>query len=107
MNAPLLLTLSLLFPQAQAQEASAQAPTPEDPFLWLEDVTAERSLDWVRARNAACTEELVDPEFEALQGRLRTILDSDAKIPYVRQHGAYLYNLWTDGEHPRGLEAKA
>src|SRR5262245_28576822 len=31
------------------------------------------------------------------------ILDTDARIPYVRRRGKYLYNFWRDAENPRGL----
>ena len=42
--------------------AMAQGPTmhtaiTDDPYLWLEDVEADKSLDWVRAREFACTAE--------------------------------------------------
>jgi len=42
-----LLTLVSMLAGAQSNLSSD-----EDPWLWLEDVTAERSLDWARARNA-------------------------------------------------------
>ena len=32
--------------------------TPADPYLWLENVTADKSLDWARAQNALSTKEL-------------------------------------------------
>ena len=31
------------------------------------------------------------------------VLDTDARIPYVRRRGDYLYNFWRDAENPRGL----
>src|SRR4051812_38159069 len=31
---------------------TALAGEPDDPLLWLEDVTGERALSWVRERNA-------------------------------------------------------
>ena len=34
------------------------ADEPDDPFLWLEDVTGDRALAWVRERNAESTAEL-------------------------------------------------
>ena len=75
----------------------------EDPFLWLEDVTAERSLAWAKQHNAKSTGELLGEEFTALQRRILAILDSDEKIPSVSKHGEHYYNLWTDAENPRGL----
>ena len=61
-----------------------------DPHLWLEDVTGERALAWVRERNAATEAELANtPRFQKLEGDIRAILDSDAKIPGVEKIGAY------------------
>ena len=31
------------------------------------------------------------------------VLDTDARIPYVRRRGEYLYNFWRDATNPRGL----
>jgi prolyl oligopeptidase len=35
------------------------------------------------------------------------VLDTDARIPYVRRRGEYLYNFWRDAENPRGLWRRA
>ena len=37
---------------AIAAGASAQAQAVDDPHAWLEDVSGDKSLDWVKARNA-------------------------------------------------------
>ena len=76
----------------------------EDPFLWLEDVTGERALDWVRARNAETQEHFdSDPGFIELRDDLLKILDSDERIPFVAKHGDYYYNFWRDQKNERGL----
>ncbi len=31
------------------------------------------------------------------------VLDTEARIPYVRRRGDYLYNFWRDAANPRGL----
>ncbi|WP_261624840.1 prolyl oligopeptidase family serine peptidase [Nesterenkonia marinintestina] len=77
--------------------------TTDDPHLWLEDVTGEEALEWVRRRNARAEAELVDDEFEALEGQLREILDAADRIPGVVARGDHLYNFWTDADHPQGL----
>ncbi|MEV0947973.1 prolyl oligopeptidase family serine peptidase [Rhodococcus sp. NPDC049939] len=75
-----------------------------DPYLWLEDVSAERSLDWVRERNARTLGEYTEnAEFSALESRIRDILDTDNRIPYVVIRGEYLYNFWRDGRNKRGI----
>jgi prolyl oligopeptidase len=75
-----------------------------DPYLWLEDVTGERALAWVRERNAGTRKVLEgEPGFVATRDRIRAILDSKEKIPAVNRRGDFLYNLWQDENHPRGL----
>ena len=75
-----------------------------DPHLWLEEVTGEEALAWVRERNTRAEGELdADGEVTALATELKQILDSPASIPHVRRRGDHLYNFWTDAEHPRGL----
>jgi prolyl oligopeptidase len=80
------------------------AVSPEDPHQWLEDVEGERALDWVRRQNDAALGELeARPQHAPILDRLRTILDSHERIPFVRQHGEYLYNFWRDAQHVRGI----
>ena len=75
-----------------------------DPWLWLEDVTGDDALEWVRDHNARAEEELdADGGATALAAELKAILDSPASIPNVVRRGDQLYNFWTDAEHPRGL----
>jgi prolyl oligopeptidase len=75
-----------------------------DPYLWLEDVTGDEALGWVRARNAETVAELTGAaRFTELRDQLRQVLDADDRIPYPRRRGEYLYNFWQDAEHPRGL----
>ncbi|MGU3436602.1 prolyl oligopeptidase family serine peptidase [Actinomycetes bacterium M1A6_2h] len=75
-----------------------------DPYLWLEDVTGDDALDWVRTHSDATVADLASgPTFTELENRIRSILDTDARIPYVRARGAHLYNFWKDADHPRGL----
>src|SRR3984957_1282520 len=95
-----LLCLRPLFLFA-ADDVSA---TPDDPNLWLEDVTGEKALAWVRAQNAVSTAKLESaPGFKALQDRLLDILNSRERIPQVAKHGALYYNFWRDDKNPRGV----
>jgi prolyl oligopeptidase len=85
-------------------ERLREEPTnPDDPFLWLEDVTGEGALDWVRQHNDPTLAELCGDRFERMRTEALEVLDTDARIPYVRRRGDYLYNFWRDAEHPRGL----
>jgi len=76
----------------------------DDPYLWLEDVTGERALDWVRARNAESFAELTENErYRALKAEILEALDAEDRIPYVHRRGDHLYNFWQDADHVRGL----
>jgi prolyl oligopeptidase len=75
-----------------------------DPYLWLEDVTGDDAMVWVRARNAETHATLEsDPDFAKLEADILEVLDSKDKIPVVSKRGPYYYNFWKDAEHPRGL----
>ncbi|MDQ2628052.1 MAG: prolyl oligopeptidase family serine peptidase [Actinomycetota bacterium] len=74
-----------------------------DPYLWLEDVTGDDALDWVRAHNAPTVDEFAGDDFEAMRTAALEVLDTDARIPYVRRRGEFLYNFWRDAANPRGL----
>jgi prolyl oligopeptidase len=99
----LLLCLLPALPVAAQAQAQAQAQD-DDPYLWLEDVTGDKPLAWVKARNAESTKALSQsPEFAGLEKRLLAILDSDDRIPNVRKLGSWYYNFWRDAAHPRGV----
>lgn len=83
--------------------ASMAAVELDDPYLWLEDVTGEDALDWVRARNEPTVDEFAGAEFEAMRAAALEVLDTDARIPYVRRRGEFLYNFWRDAANPRGV----
>ncbi|MDT9594348.1 prolyl oligopeptidase family serine peptidase [Nocardioides zeae] len=75
-----------------------------DPYLWLEDVTGERALDWVAARNAEAEERVTtSPSFAATRDAVREVLDADDRIPLVTKAGEHVYNFWRDARHERGL----
>ncbi|WP_226995737.1 prolyl oligopeptidase family serine peptidase [Gordonia phthalatica] len=78
--------------------------TNEDPYLWLEDVTGDDALAWVREHNQPTVDELTTSDrFAELEAAALEILDTDERIPYVRRRGDFLYNFWRDAAHPKGL----
>ena len=84
-------------------EPSSELPAGTDPYLWLEDVSGEAALDWARAQNEPTLAELCGERFEQMRAEALEIMNADTRIPDVKRRGEYLYNLWTDAEHPRGL----
>ena len=100
-----LSSLALLFSTAMATAAFAQTQAPqEDPYLWLEDVTGEKALAWVKQQNADSKKVLeTQPGFADLRDDIRGILDSNVRIPYVNKQGDFYYNFWRDKTNPAGI----
>jgi prolyl oligopeptidase len=97
-------SLAVLLGSILATSAYAQAAGEEDPYLWLEDVAGEKALSWVKAQNADSQKVLeAQPGFAELRGDIRTILDSNARIPYVGKQGDFYYNFWRDKTNPAGI----
>src|SRR5688500_14478556 len=79
-------------PMPESKPAVVEQPKPtkqepvEDPYLWLEEVTAEKSLEWAREQNKKSKAELeASPGFATTRDRIRGILDSKEKTPYVQK----------------------
>jgi prolyl oligopeptidase len=107
-----VLLTALFYPSITPYSSMAQDPsisgknseTTEDPYLWLEDVTGDKSLEWVKARNAISIKRMEsESSFQKLQTDLLDILDSNARIPFVSKRGEYYYNFWRDKNNERGL----
>jgi prolyl oligopeptidase len=103
-----LLALTLCVSTSTAAEdgefSTADLAPAEDPYLWLEEVTGDAALAWVRERNATTEKALaLHPEFAAIEAGLLAIFDSRQRIPGVVQRGRWLYNFWQDADNPRGL----
>jgi len=80
----------------------------DDPYLWLEDVSGARSLDWARARNAETQRALESrPDYPAIYAKLLSIYDARDRIPNVTRRGDWFYNFWQDEQHKRGILRRA
>src|SRR5437867_4995420 len=95
-------------PAPGSATAAASLTTPasssEDRWLWLEDVTGKKSLDWVAQHDARSKKELAESAaFKAMDARFLDILNSNERIPFVDKIGNYYYNFWRDKDHERGL----
>jgi len=93
---------------AQESVAAPKAELPAaDKQQWLEDVTGEKPLEWVKAQNLLTRNKLDgDTGFTQLRENLEKVLNSKDRIPTLQKMGGFYYNLWTDAEHPRGLWRK-
>ncbi len=99
-------TLTLAAMVATAVPAVAQG----DPHLWLEEVTGDKALEWVKARNAKYLPELESaPGFAGWRARAEEILQDPRRIAYpsgANPSGVtrtQVFNFWRDPTNVRGL----
>lgn len=91
--------------------AEANSPVevmPADPFLWLEDVTGEKALNWVKQQNKVSETQLkTSPIYHQVKSDALTIMNSEDKIRYATIRGDKVYNFWRDAKNPRGVYREA
>ena len=83
----------------------AQTPSePADKYQWLEDVSGERSMAWVKAENQRSAKVLEsDPHYAALEATALKVLESPDRLPIPSINGDDVYNTWQDTDHVRGI----
>jgi prolyl oligopeptidase len=75
-----------------------------DKYQWLEDVTGERSLTWVKMQNARSANVLAsDPRFTGLKNAALKVLESPDRLAIPRLQEGTVYNTWRDAEHVHGI----
>ncbi|MEO7458173.1 MAG: S9 family peptidase, partial [Gemmatimonadaceae bacterium] len=89
---------------ASAAPAQVIRRDTSDNWRWLEDMTGDRAMTWVRAENfktAAVIEK--DPRYAPIYGEALRMAQATDRIPYVIFHAGKLYNFWQDSAHVRGI----
>src|SRR3954470_1138199 len=107
-----LVLASFLAAAAAVTAASAQPPAapaaPDDPYLWLEDVSGARAMDWVNSHNAKAQAVLeADPRYQSYYTEALAIAQAKDRIPFGRFIGGQVYNFWQDSDHVRGIFRRA
>ncbi|WP_263379467.1 prolyl oligopeptidase family serine peptidase [Granulicella paludicola] len=96
------LALAPLALQAQHSDSST-----DDKYIWLEDVSSAKSMDWVKAENARTAKVLeADPRFATYQADALKILEDPNRLAYPGLRGDDVYNFWRDAAHPHGIYRK-
>jgi len=94
----------LILATAVAIMSSQPVMAADDPYQWLEDIDGARSMAWVQQHNEATAKRLgALPRYDGLYRDAMRVLSSASRVPEVQQHGQWLYNLWQDEQHPRGI----
>ena len=100
-NLILVVFVALFFGNQVCQSQSEQI---DDPYLWLEEIESEKSLNWVKAQNALSEKVITsNPLFEPLRQKYLDASNNKDKISYPEMVGDYVYNLWKDEINKRGL----
>lgn len=84
--------------------ATIFATDSDDPYLWLEDIDADKSMTWVRAANAKTDQGLTkSASYNAIYRDVLKGLNNKNKLPEIDLIGDMVYSLKKDADHPRGL----
>jgi prolyl oligopeptidase len=98
-----LFLLSIVFSFGAFAKDSAQ-----DPFIWLEDIDAEKSMNWVHQQNADTAKQYKSkPIYQELYNQALATLNNKSRVPTVTQRGEWVYNYWKDDNNPRGVYRRA
>jgi prolyl oligopeptidase len=99
-----MTAIALIATNANAQPTAQPPDDQPDKYQWLEDVSGDRSLAWVRAENERSAKVLEsDPRFATLQAEALKILESPDRLPIPVFREGEIYNTWQDAEHVRGI----
>jgi prolyl oligopeptidase len=91
--------------QLRAQQPAANSP--DDKYIWLEDVSGDRSMSWVKAENARTAKVLeADPRFATFQAEALKIAEDPDRLAEPVLRGNEVYNFWRDAQHVRGIYRK-
>lgn len=86
----------------------AGAPDPttsaDDPFIWLEDWTGPRAMQWVEAENKATLAAFEgDPRYGGYFNDALAIASAKDRIAMPMLVHGRVYNVWRDADHPQGI----
>lgn len=75
-----------------------------DPYIWLEDISAPRSLEWVENENRRTLGVLEqDPRYAGLHADALRIAEATDRIPAPEMIGGRILNFWQDASHVQGI----
>ncbi len=97
------LILGIVAMTTMSAAAIAQTAS-DDPYLWLEDVTGDNAIAWVKTQNAK-TQQLLEaqPQFAPIRDKVLEVVNSKDRIPAAVKRGDFFYNFWQDQSNVRGV----
>jgi len=95
---------SLLLMTLASASLAAPPVASDDPYIWLEDVSGQRAMDWVEAHNAKSQAVLeADPRYQQYYSEALAIAQAKDRVPTANFIGGQVYNFWQDEDHVRGI----
>ena len=96
-----------LFAAVIATAQKPAAPPSDDKYIWLEDVSSARSMDWVNQHNARSMKVFeADPHWQTFVDEAVKLAGNPDRLPTPQLRGNEVYNTWRDATHARGLLRK-
>lgn len=106
-----ILAMAVLVASVGCVVASAGSPPMTDAPSWLDEPTGSRAMEWVRKQNEHTLARLQrGTRYAQNYETVLSILTDERRVsPTVSGHlrDGWLYNLWTDKSHPRGVWRRA
>jgi len=82
-------------------------PLPEDKYIWLEDVSSPRAMEWVNEQNERSMKIFqADPHWKPFVDEALALASNPDRLAVPALRGNEVYNTWRDAEHSRGLFRK-
>jgi prolyl oligopeptidase len=94
----------VLMALGSASLAAQPESSAEDPYIWLEQVSSDRAMDWVESHNAKSQAVLeADPRYQKFYAEALAIAQAKDRIPAAGFIAGQVYNFWQDADHVRGI----
>ncbi|KAM0707320.1 hypothetical protein Q7P35_005558 [Cladosporium inversicolor] len=77
--------------------------TGSDRLDWLDELHGRDAVAWAETQNMRTKELLKDEDYHKDFDELRTALGHADKAPEVTKIDEFVYNFWTDAQHPQGI----
>jgi prolyl oligopeptidase len=87
--------------------AQSQSSDPADKYIWLEEATGPRAMEWVKAEDARTAKIMeADPHFATYNAEALQVSEDPHRLPTPGLRGSDVYNFWNDAKNVRGLLRK-
>jgi len=92
---------------AQGPASSGAQSGETDKYIWLEDVSSDRSMAWVKAENERTAKVLeADPHYAPFEADALKLAQAPDRLPYPDLRGGEVFNFWRDAQHVNGILRK-